>query len=144
MPQALPQAKSSVNPFLSWWKMDGLSRWPHHARMAKTAQKRKKYQPKVTRELKLGRWLAALNVKAVDVANYMGCSQAYLSNLINNKVEKNPSTDFMLDLSEFLGVGINDLYDDPPPPAEVEALGRLNRRQWAAILEVQAMRTRKK
>ena len=144
MPLTLPQAKSCVNPFLGWCKMDGLRWRGYYPRMAKTAKKRKKYQPKAERAPKLGKWMAALGVKAVDISKHLGCSEAYLSNLINNRVEKNPSIYFMLDLSDYLGVGINELFEDPPPPADVEPLGRLNRRQWAAILEVQAMRTRKK
>lgn len=137
IPQTLPQAKSCVNPFLSGWKMDRLSQWRNNARMAKNAPKRKKWEPKTGRTLRLGKWMAALGVRAADISRGIGCTEAYLSNLINGKVEKNPSTDFMLELSDFLGVSINDLYEDPPPPADVESLGRLNRRQWAAILEVQ-------
>lgn len=130
--------------FLSGWKMDWLSQWRDNARMAKKAAKRRKWQSAHVRTLHLGQWLRALDVKPADIARGIGCSEAYLSNLINGKTEKNPSTEFMLDLSEFLGLGINDLFDPPPPAEEVEKLGKLNRGQWAAFLEVLAMRTRKK
>jgi transcriptional regulator with XRE-family HTH domain len=112
--------------------------------MKKAKSLRSKREPMRVRTLYLGQWLSVLDVKPVEVSRGIGCSEAYLSNLIKGTVKKNPSTEFMLDLSDFLGLNVNDLFDPPPPKSETEQLGKLTKSQWAAFLEVRAMMTRKK
>lgn len=96
-------------------------------------------KPKL-RPMYLGQWLARLDRKAADVAKAVGCTPGYLSALISNKHDKNPSTEFMLTLSEELGVSINALFMPPPPRDVTEGAQKLTDRQWAALLEILALR----
>jgi DNA-binding Xre family transcriptional regulator len=92
--------------------------------------------------LHLGGWIKILGAKQKDVAKAGGIGESYLSLLISGEKD-DPSGRILYRISEYLGVTVNDLYQPPPPPSQVEKLGRVPPRLWSALLELQAMRTRK-
>ena len=144
MPGLYQRKSLGVNPYLFRWKMDTGrlgTKTPAMSGTPKTkVAQRAKREPVRPQTLHLGQWLAALNRKPVDIASAIGCTEGYLSLLISGKHKKNPSTAFMLDLSEELGISINALYAAPPSRDVAEEAGKLSPRQWAAFLEVLAMR----
>jgi len=73
------------------------------------------------RKFYLGEWIARLQRSQVDVAEAVGIGKPYLSQLISGE-KKNPSAALVLQLSEVLGVTVNDLYKPPPTAASVESL----------------------
>lgn len=113
---------------------------PGMGRTPKKVVTRQKREPVKVRTLYLGPWLVALGRKPVEIAKAIGCTEGYLSTLISGKHKKNPSTEFMLDLSDELGVSINALFSRPPSQDVAGNAEKLSSRQWAAFLEVLAMR----
>jgi transcriptional regulator with XRE-family HTH domain len=114
---------------------------PRVGKAAKTPVARQtERKPVKPRILYLGPWLLRLNRKPAHVAAALGCTPGYLSALISNKYDKNPSTEFMLALSEELGVSINALFEPPPARDVAEGAHKLTDRQYAALLEVLAHR----
>ncbi len=83
--------------------------------MAKTAETR----------LYLGQWMARLGMRSIDLARETRLSESYISNLINGKVKKNPSTDVSLRISRALGITVNDLFSPPPGPEMIAAISDL-------------------
>jgi hypothetical protein len=102
------------------WKIDMEPWTEHYFPMGKTPKKRSAHTDRVLRKLYLGQWLAVLDRKAAHVAEAISCTPGYLSLLISGKHKKNPSTSFMLALSEELGISVNALFSPPPPK---EAIG---------------------
>lgn len=108
--------------------------------MGKTPQKPRRREPVRARTLYLGPWLAVLGRKPSEVARAIGCNEGYMSLLISGKQRRNPSAELVLDLSDELGVSVNALYSPPPARDVAGEAGKLSTRQWAAFLEVLAMR----
>jgi hypothetical protein len=88
--------------------------------------------PKRGRRLFLGEWLDRLGRKPVDLADAVGVGESYISNLVNHR-KKNPSSALMLDISEFLGIAVNDLYRPPPPRTAIESTRQLDPAQLAIL-----------
>lgn len=65
------------------------------------------------RKLYLGEWIARLGLRPVEVARGVQVAESHLSNIIAHK--KNASVALLMDISEFLGVTVNDLHRRPPP-----------------------------
>jgi transcriptional regulator with XRE-family HTH domain len=122
--------------------MDRQSSEPDNPGMGKTAKKKVPTAQKDHERLFIGEWIEALGAKQKDVADASGIGESYLSLLIDG-TKKNPSALILYKISEHLGVSVNDLYNAPPPKAELEMLGQVPPRLWRAFLEVQAMMTRK-
>jgi plasmid maintenance system antidote protein VapI len=104
------------------------------------APKKRRREPVKPRTLFLGQWLAVLGRKPGEVAKAIGCNEGYMSLLVSGKQKRNPSTELILDLSDELGVSVNALYSPPPARDVAGEAGKLSPRQWAAFLEVLAMR----
>jgi transcriptional regulator with XRE-family HTH domain len=103
-------------------------------------QRRRRREPVRARTLYLGQWLAVLSRKPSEVARAINCNEGYLSLLISGKQKRNPSTELILDLSDELGVSVNALYNPPPTRDVAGEVGKLTTRQWAAFLEVLALK----
>jgi hypothetical protein len=58
--------------------------------------------------------------------------ESYISLLISGQ-KKNPSGGLLLDISEFLGLTVNDLFQPPPPPEASNAVEHMNPAQLAAL-----------
>lgn len=84
------------------------------------------------RKLYIGEWLARLGHKPVDAANAIGVTEPYMSELISGR-KKNPSHQILFDLSEWLGLSVNDFYRAPPDRSTVEAIESLNPSQLATL-----------
>jgi transcriptional regulator with XRE-family HTH domain len=111
------------------------------ARMGKTPKKTKPRRvPTRTRTLYLGQWLAVLGRKQGEVAEAIGMNEGYMSSLISGKYGREPGTQLILDISEELGISVNALFSPPPSRDVAGEVGRLSSKQWAAFLEVLAMR----
>lgn len=93
--------------------------------------------------LYIGEWIELLGATQKDVAKAAGIGESYLSLLIDG-TKDNPSGRILFRISEHLGITVNDLYDPPPPASQVQALGKVPPRLWSALLELQAMATRKR
>lgn len=89
-------------------------------------------RPKKVRTLHLGEWLSRLGRKPVELAKAIGVGESYISLLISGQ-KKNPSGALLLDISEFLGLSVNDLYEPPPPAETGNALKHLNPAQLAVL-----------
>lgn len=96
-------------------------------------RKRKGFFEKPAPKLYLGGWMDRLEVRPVAVAKAVAVGEPYLSELISGKAKDNPSSHLMFEISEFLGISVNDLYRPPPPRAAVEATQRLTPTQIAAL-----------
>jgi transcriptional regulator with XRE-family HTH domain len=73
------------------------------------------------KKLHLGEWLARLNVKQADLARDIDITESYLSKLISGK-KVNPAVSLLLQISDRLGLSVNDLYKPPPSIAALEDL----------------------
>lgn len=68
-------------------------------------------------------WVKACGFKQKHAIEGTRYSQGYFSNL-GRGAKGGPSGDFVRELAKFLDVGMDDLYELPPPPAQVEAIRR--------------------
>lgn len=84
------------------------------------------------RQLQLGPWLDRLGRKQVEAAKAAGVTAGYISDLVSGK-KPNPSPGVLLDISEWLGLTVNDLYVMPPPENAVAAAGQMPPSQMAAL-----------
>lgn len=84
--------------------------------------------------LRLGAWLEFFGLGPTKVAEETGVSQPYISNLVAGR-KKDPSALKLLLISRFLGVTVNDLYEEPPRRSDVEAVQRLSSQAQATILK---------
>jgi transcriptional regulator with XRE-family HTH domain len=84
------------------------------------------------RKLYIGEWLARLGRKPVDLAKHVDVTETYVSELISGK-KNNPSHVLLLDISEWFGLTVNDLYMRPPDRVALEAVERLNPAQMATL-----------
>jgi transcriptional regulator with XRE-family HTH domain len=121
-------------------KTDGSKPAPMGKPPIKTLPRKPRREPIRVRTLYLGQWLAVLERKPAELARAIGCNEGYLSILISGKQKRNPSTEFMLDISDELGISVNALFNPPPARDVAGQVGKLSPRQWAAFLEVLAMR----
>lgn len=71
----------------------------------------------------LAEWIARLGHEQSVVVKQTGVSQGYISNLSGGR-RANPSAHILREISEYLGISMNDLYLSPPPESDVAAMGR--------------------
>lgn len=88
---------------------------------------------KAKRRNHLASWLEFFDVGPGEVAKAIKVNPSYVSNIARNA--KNPSADVMLDLSEYFGITVNDLYEQAPPKAAVTSLSRYHPQTRDAILK---------
>jgi transcriptional regulator with XRE-family HTH domain len=89
------------------------------------ARKRKGFFARPRPKLFLGEWLSALGIKPVTVAKEVGLTESYLSGLISGVEKVNPSSHLMFEISEYLGISVNQLYRPPPPRQALQAIETL-------------------
>jgi transcriptional regulator with XRE-family HTH domain len=82
-----------------------------------------KKPPKQFRQLYVGEWIEAAGVPQSAVVKGTNISQGYISNMSGGR-RSNPSAEYLLRISEFIGVSMNDFYVPPPARSDVEWLGR--------------------
>lgn len=87
----------------------------------------------------LGQWLEFFEKDVTEAATEAGCTQGYISNIIANR-KPNVNVLYLLRISEWLGVTINDFYRPLPKKAELRAFKELSPKAQAAILDKQRKR----
>lgn len=90
-------------------------------------------------EIFLGQWLTFFEKDVTEAAAEAGCSQGYISNIIANR-KPNVNVLYLLRISEWLGVTINDFYRPLPKKSELATLQELSPQAQKAILEKQRKR----
>ncbi len=85
------------------------------------------------RTLHLGAWLALFGVSETKAGEIAGVNQSYIANLIGGR-KKNPSALILLDISDHLGITVNDLYQRPPSRSEMMPAANLSPRAREAII----------
>jgi transcriptional regulator with XRE-family HTH domain len=80
---------------------------------------------KLFRPLHVGEWVAQSGRQQEDIADSVGITDAYLSELMSGK-KKNPSAHVLRAISEELGITINDFYRKPPTQAQRDRLRNLS------------------
>lgn len=80
-------------------------------------------RPRQFRKLYIGEWLRRLDRKQIEAAKALNVTETYISELISGK-KKNPHHAILYDLSEWLGLSINDLYRAPPDRIAIEAVDK--------------------
>lgn len=90
-------------------------------------------------QIYLGQWLDFFEKDVTEAAEEAGCTQGYISNIIANR-KPNVNVLYLLRISEWLDVNINDFYRPLPRKSELQALKKLSPRAQASILEKQRKR----
>ena len=70
--------------------------------------------PEPVQALFVGAWIRANGVRPAEVARKTGINEGYLSGIISGK-KKNPSTEKLALIANFLKMPLGDLYKPPPP-----------------------------
>ncbi len=84
-----------------------------------------KRNPPEPREIYLGEWLKRAGIGPTEAARIAGCSQSYISN-ISGGIRDNVNVLYLLRLSEFLGVAINDFFRKPPSESQLASIAALS------------------
>lgn len=85
------------------------------------------------RRLYIGEWLARLDKKQVEAATAAGVTPTYINEIVSGK-KTNPSHEVLLDLSEWLGLTVNDFYYPPPTREQVDTASKdLTAAEMAAL-----------
>jgi hypothetical protein len=90
-----------------------------------------KQRKRPTRLLHLGPWLTRLGRKPVELAKAVDIGEPYVSSLISGKRKGTPS--LLLDISEWLGISVNDLYRPPPSAEAMKAVEGLTTAEAAVL-----------
>ena len=87
------------------------------------------------RPIYLAQWMEALGRRPIDLAKpHTSVTASYISNLCS-PARINPSAIVMLEISEALGVTVNDLYQKPPSSGLMDALASYSPAARQALLE---------
>ena len=105
--------------------MDMWTVWADHRRMARRPTRQ-------FRRLYIGEWISRLGRTQAEVAKEAGIGAPYLNNLIAGD-RRNPGAHVLLEISEVLGISVNDLYRQPPPREAIEAVERLTPAEIATL-----------
>lgn len=92
--------------------------------------KRREIEP---REIYLGDWLKEWNIGPSEAAKIAGCTQGYISN-ISRGARPNVNAVYLLNLSEHMGVNVNDFFRPLPSQSQLAPLKNLSPKAQAAIL----------
>jgi transcriptional regulator with XRE-family HTH domain len=93
---------------------------------------RQQNQRQVQKKLYLGDWLDTLGLTQADLVRITGMTRAYISELCAGH-KNNPSIAMLLDISDSMGISVNDLYRPPPERGVLKGLNGLNAGQVAAL-----------
>ena len=80
------------------------------------------HPPKVP-VLFVGPWIRAHGKRPSEVARGTGINEGYLSSIISGK-KKNPSTEKLALIADFLKMPLGDLYKAPPPQAVLDQVAK--------------------
>ncbi len=80
--------------------------------------KRTKLEP---REIFLGDWLDHFGIGPTEAAGIAGCTQSYISN-ISRGARDNVNVLYLLKLSEYLDVNVNDFFRPLPNQSQLAAI----------------------
>lgn len=69
----------------------------------------------------LSEWLSRLGRRPVELARHLDVGESYISNLRSSK-KSNPSIGLLIQMSDFLGITVNDLVKPPPKATSIEEL----------------------
>lgn len=89
--------------------------------------------------INLGPWLDYFEVGATEAAKAAGCKQPYISNIVGGR-KSDVNVLYMLKLSRYLGITVNDFYEAPPSKATAESLARLSETARETIIKRAARR----
>lgn len=86
-----------------------------------------------SREIFLADWLDHFEIGPTEAAKIAGCTQSYISN-ISRGARTNINALYLLRLSEYLEVNVNDFFRPLPSQAQIAPLKGLSPKAQAAIL----------
>jgi plasmid maintenance system antidote protein VapI len=81
----------------------------------------------------LGAWLEEFKIDNGEAAKAAGCDQSYISNIVAGR-KPNINVLYLLRLSEYMGVTVNDFYRRLPNKTQLEALKNLSPKAQATLL----------
>ena len=84
------------------------------------------------RKLYISEWIARLGRHQSEIAEAVGIGDSYMSLLVSGR-KNNPSGQLLFEISEVLGLSVNDLYRQPPPASAIEAAESLTPQQIATL-----------
>lgn len=94
-----------------------------------------KLPTRIYRTIYLAEWMDVLGVRPVDLEESTSITASYISNLSDpGGRRQNPSAIVMLEISEALGITVNDLYTKPPTASIVETLATISPAARQALL----------
>ncbi len=85
------------------------------------------------REIFLGDWLEFFEIGPSQAAEIAGCTQSYISN-ISRGARGNINVLYLLKLSEFLDININDFFRPLPNLSQIAAMQQLSPKARAALI----------
>jgi len=90
---------------------------------------------KLFRTLHIGLWVAQSGRQQEAIADKVGITDAYLSELISGR-KKNPSVHVLRALADELGITINDFFERPPTGPEIDRLRNLSPSDAAILARI--------
>lgn len=87
---------------------------------------------KTFKKLYIGEWINRRGRYPAEVADKIGYSEGYMSEIISGK-KKNPSTQFLLAIADDLDLTLNDLYSAPPSEEVLKNVGKLSPTDQATL-----------
>lgn len=105
----------------------------HNVELLKCGMAKKNQPPK--RIIHLKAWMELEPIGPTELAEIAGCTQSYISNLAANR-KPNPNVLFLLAISEYFGITVNDLYEPPPSAAQIIDLQGYSERAREKIMRL--------
>lgn len=87
------------------------------------------------RQIFLGAWLDLFEVGVTAAAKVGGVTQSYLSNVIANR-KTNVNVLILLQISEMLGITVNDMYQRPPTNEQTAAMAALSPEARESLIRI--------
>jgi hypothetical protein len=84
-----------------------------------------KRKPPEAREIYLGEWLKKAGLGPTEAAKIAGCTQSYITN-ISRGARDNVNVLYLLKLSEYMNISVNDFFQKPPSDAQIAPLAALS------------------
>jgi hypothetical protein len=84
-------------------------------------------------QIHLGAWLEEFEIDNGEAARAAGCDQSYISNIVAGR-KPNINVLYLLKLSEYMGVTVNDFYRPLPSKPHLSALKDLSPKAQSALL----------
>ena len=86
-----------------------------------------------TYKLHLRGWLKLYDLTQTEAGEIAGCDQSYIANMIAGRNE-NINVLYLLRISDYMEVAVNDLYKPAPKRSDVGSLAELSPRAQQSVL----------